>query len=132
MNTMDNSDIKLTEEVKQQVREGMANDQSPASLTTIRAALADVLDTGDEDGQPWDHFYEIQRTNPALSWTQDNANGERVRFMDAVVRRIAQLQHAPHHYDAALLAKLRDVRAEYQRGYRDGRSDATGETEEER
>lgn len=72
--------------------------QNFASVATIRAAIFDLLDRGDQDGQPW-VFNEIDRENFAggrYSWTEDMVNVERINFVDAVVKRIAELQAPPH------------------------------------
>jgi hypothetical protein len=124
----------LTPEVEQRVREGIANDQSPASLTTVRAALADVLDRGEScaiytgvDRQcDIRHSWEFDPNDESEDETEN-----RELFINAIVRRIAELQVAPHHLDITLLAKLRDARAEYQRGYGDGWEDAMANRTEE-
>lgn len=64
----------------------------PADVATIRAAILDVIDTGDQDGQHW-FFYE--NTDGLHNWTEDNANRDRMNFADAVVARIIQLQQPP-------------------------------------
>lgn len=56
-----------------------------ADAATIRAAVFDIVDSGDENGQRW-----------ALAedgyWTEDDINRERVAFADALLRRIHELQ----------------------------------------
>lgn len=72
--------------------------QNFAGIATIRAALFDVLDHGDQDGQRW-AFYENPHEGFAagtFAWTEDNANTERSNFVGAVIARIAELQNPPH------------------------------------
>jgi hypothetical protein len=125
MITRDDSDIKLTDEVKQRVREGMADDQQPVSITTLRAALMDVIDAGCRHTDGFTHEWKLN------AFEEDFANAQRCEFADAVAARIGELQGEPLLYDAALLAKLRDARAEYQRGYGDGWGDAMADHTEE-
>lgn len=65
-------------------------------VATIRAAIFDVLDRGDQDEPPW-AFYEHDHGGVrGLAWTEDDANVERRVFVDNVIARIAELQSPPH------------------------------------
>jgi hypothetical protein len=74
--------------VEQRILTAIKQDQHLASLTVVRAAIADVLDAG------------CSCTNEKHSWELDDitaeelgvTNGQLVRFIDAVCQRIAQLQ----------------------------------------
>jgi hypothetical protein len=90
-----------------------------ASIATVKAAIADTVDGAEFYQWMWDK-------------NEENANAVRGEFMDAIVRRITQLQAAPLLYDAALLAKLSDARAEYHRGYSNGWEDAMADRGEMR
>lgn len=67
--------------------------QNFAGVATIRQALFDVIDHGDQDDQPW-MFYENE--DPRSYFDQDAANVDRSNFVDAVIARIAELQNPPH------------------------------------
>jgi len=91
------------------------NDRRFASLTTIRAALFDVID--DDDGTCW-RFYPAMFANDNLAL--DEANERRCAFVDAVTAHIAELQRAPHNFDSQY--------SDYRTGYADGWVDAHTET----
>lgn len=93
-----------------------------ASVATVRAALADVADAG-WNGRPW----TLDPTDETEAQTV-----HRAAFINAIITRIAELQAAPHLYDESLLAKLRDRKAEYHRGYSNGWEDAMADREEMR
>jgi hypothetical protein len=80
-------------------------DHRYASLSAVRMAIFDVIDSGDRDQQPW-ALYENDHGEKFLAWTEDQANRERQLFADAVVARIAALQSPPHNLDAGLRARL--------------------------
>lgn len=132
MTTMANDD-GLTDAMKREVLADMADDQQPVSVFTLRAAIADVLDKGWQCGADCDlkHPWRFP-TERFEGDTQPSDDDLRLRegFINAVAARVAELQAAPHHYDTTLLAKLRDARAEYQRGYRDGWSDGVKDVDE--
>ena len=67
-----------------------------ADTKTIRAALFDVIDLRD---CPW-WFH----ANSSTGWTEDDANRERMRFVEQVVARISDLQSAP--FDGVKLENL--------------------------
>lgn len=66
--------------------------QNFAGTATIRAAIFDLIDSGDH-GLPW-RFYEEQTESRNI--TGDAATTDRVLFVDAVIARIAELQNPPH------------------------------------
>ena len=66
--------------------------QNFAGVATIRAAIFDLIDSGDH-GVPW-RFYEEQTESRNI--TEDAATTDRVLFVDAVITRIAELQNPPH------------------------------------
>jgi len=51
---------------------------------TITEVILDVLEHGDEDDQPW-AFYE--NPDPRSYWNKENAEWERKRFIDTVIRK---------------------------------------------
>lgn len=74
-------------------------DDHYASLTTAATAIYDVIDTGDYDGSSWLLFLNESQLQSAT----------RERFVEAVKRRITQLQQPPHCMDRRLYALLRGV-----------------------
>lgn len=86
------------------------NDRKFASLTTIRAAIMDVIDGGCQHADSLTH--EWQFNNP----DEDFANGQRCDFVDAVSRRIVELQQPLHSFDSE--------RGDYRSGYADGWAEA--------
>lgn len=104
-------------------------DRAFASLTTVRAAIADVLDVGDGSDYQWWSFYQTEA---------EHQTAHRQAFMDAVCKRIAELQRPPHGMDARLrhcahgfinCSTCDDptLRA-YSRGYADGKADALNQS----
>lgn len=63
--------------------------QNFAAVSTIRAAIFDVIDGGDWPHAHWE-FYE----HDLLS--EDGANQNRTKFVGMVLTRIQQLQNPPH------------------------------------
>jgi hypothetical protein len=98
---------KLDSDHAQRILAAIENDKRFASLTTIRAAIADVVDGAEFYQWMWDK-------------DEDNANAVRQEFMDAVAQRIAQLQSAPHNFDPQY--------HDYCTGYATGWADAHTET----
>jgi hypothetical protein len=88
--------------VEQRIAQAMERDKQFASLSVIRAAIADVLDTGDSENAGEWLFYS---TEP--DWRMDD---RRERFTDAVCTRIVELQAPPHNMDAGLLAEFEKAR----------------------
>jgi hypothetical protein len=89
-------DAEIDPAVLQRVSTAISQDQAFASLTTVRAAIADVLDAGcscTNEKHPW----ELDDTTAE---ELDVTNGQRVRFIDDVCRRILALQREPHGMDA--------------------------------
>jgi hypothetical protein len=82
-------DAEIDPAVLQRVSTAISQDQAFASLTTVRAAIADVVDGAEFYQWMWD-------TNEV------NANAVRGEFMDAVCARILALQREPHGMDAQL------------------------------
>lgn len=68
-----------------------------ADTKTIRAAIFDVIDSREDN--PW-WFQGNSETN----WTEDDANRERMRFVEQVVARISDLQSSP--FDGVKLENL--------------------------
>jgi hypothetical protein len=89
-------------DVEQRILTAIKQDQHLASLTVVRAAIADVLDTGftDEDVR--------QRAWIFLLLESEQETERRTRFIDAVCQRIAQLQQPPHNMDAGRLRTQRE------------------------
>jgi hypothetical protein len=83
---------KIDPEVKQRISTAIRQDQTFASLTTVRAAIFDVIDAG-----RWEFYEQL-----SFGITQDRANEQRCDFVDAVSKRILQLQQSPHGMDAGL------------------------------
>lgn len=96
--------------------------KGPASASTIRTALYDVLDGGcnceGEGGGGAKHPWELDDDvdNPELD--HELVSAQRERFADAVIVRIVQLQTAPHNMDAGLLAMLGRAQKVLRRGGR--------------
>jgi hypothetical protein len=82
----------------------IAEDGRYTSLSTVRAALFDVIDSGDQDQQPWALYEHDHGGTRFPSWTEDQASHERELFADTVVQRVIQLQSPPHRMDAGLQA----------------------------
>lgn len=97
-------DAEIDPATLQRISTAIRQDQTFASLTTVRAALADVMDVGPP---PID--------NRKCYWLfdhEDEGEGEsetRMQFIDAVERRILQLQQSPHEMDAGLRVVREDV-----------------------
>jgi hypothetical protein len=89
---------KIDPAVLQRISTAIRRDQTFASLTTVRAAIADVLDVGCSCANE-KHSWELDDTTAE---ELDVTNGQRVRFMDAVCARILALQREPHGMDAGL------------------------------
>jgi hypothetical protein len=83
--------------VLQRISAAITRDQTFASLTTVRAAIYDVIDKGSFSG--WWELYD-EGDNPEV--TEDMVNQERCDFVDAVCARILALQREPHGMDAGL------------------------------
>lgn len=83
------------------LRADMARDRQYASLTVMRAAIYDVIDSGDQDGQQW-ALYEHDHVGNFPCWTEDEASHERELFVDAVCARVTTLQAPPFNFDAGL------------------------------
>jgi hypothetical protein len=84
-------DAEIDPAVLQRISAAISQDQTFASLTTVRAAVMDVIDSGDPNmaGRIW-FFYE--RINGMKIWNEEFANQQRCDFVDAVCRRIFELQ----------------------------------------
>jgi len=107
-----NDGERLTELRKLDSDHAVENDKKFASLTTIRAALFDVFDQNVKELSAND--CEKHRI------TDEEACENRFEFVEAVCRRIAQLQSAPHNFDPQY--------ADYCAGYATGWADAHTET----
>lgn len=86
--------------VEQRIAQALEQDKQFASFTVIRAAVADVLDAG----------YKFKNHTKPCPWLffhdeSDEQTECRGRFMDAVGRRIIELQAPPHDMDARLLRR---------------------------
>lgn len=94
-------DAEINPAVLQRISAAITRDQTFASLTTVRAAVMDVIDSGDPNmaGRIW-FFYE--RINGMEIWNEEFANQQRCDFVDAVCARILELQREPHGMDAGL------------------------------
>jgi hypothetical protein len=88
---------KIDPAVLQRISAAIARDQAFASLTTVRAAIYDVIDKGSFSG--WWALYD-EGDNPEV--TEDMVNQERCDFVDAVCARILELQREPYGMDARL------------------------------
>lgn len=91
--------------VLRRIQTAMQRDRQYASLTVVRAAVADVLDAG----------YQFKNHAKPCPWLffHDESDGQtevREQFMDAVTTRIVQLQAPPHEMDARLQAEVERVR----------------------
>lgn len=87
--------------VPRRILTAIERDQRLASLTTVRAAVADVLYAG----------YRFKNHAKPCPWLffhgeSDKQAELRERFMDAVVQRITALQAPPHEMDAELLMEV--------------------------
>jgi|SRR6476659_3571537 len=113
-------------DVERRVLEGVRDVGRIASIATLRAAIMDVIDSGCHHADGMSHEWRFNSAN------EDFANEQRCTFIDRVAERVAQLQATPHLYDEVLLARLRDARSGYNRGYRDGWEDRVLDDEEMR
>src|ERR1043165_8395065 len=73
-------------QVKRDILTAIGNDQSPASLTTISAALMDVIDAGCHHADGLSHERRLTSAN------QDFASKQRCALVDQVLNRIIDLQ----------------------------------------
>lgn len=64
-----------------------------AGVATVRQAIFDIIDRGDQDEQPW-MFYENE--DPRSYFNQEAADADRHNFVSHVITRIAELQAPPH------------------------------------
>jgi hypothetical protein len=89
--------------VEQRIAQAMERDRQFASITVIRAAVADVLDAGDAALPPVGNH-----PHPWIFGVDEREEQTecRERFMDAVCTRIVELQSPPHSMDARLLAQI--------------------------
>ncbi len=90
--------------VLRRISTAIRQDQTFASLTTIRSAIFDVIDKGGPAG--WWELYDLD-DDPEV--TEEMLTQERCDFVDAVERRILQLQQPPHEMDAGLRVVREDV-----------------------
>jgi hypothetical protein len=91
---------KIDPAVLERIPAAITRDQTFASLTTVRAAIADALDAG-EDATGC--ACEAQRHAWSFSFREDEQETEkRSRLIDAVTARILALQREPHGVDAGL------------------------------
>jgi len=113
-----NDGEKLTERLDparaQRILAAMENDKKFASLTTIRAAIMDVIDAGCRHSDSLTHEWRFDNAD------EDFANEQRCNFVDAVCQRIAELQCAPYNFDPQFY--------DYSTGYATGWADAHTET----
>jgi hypothetical protein len=94
--------------VNRRLLTAIQRDGQAASVTVVRAAIADVLDTGCtcyDEKHPWE-------LDDGPEDNEDDVNQQRERFIDAVTARIAELQAPPHNMDARLLAEVERTRKE--------------------
>lgn len=91
---------KIDPAVLEPISAAITRDQTFASLTTVRAAIYDVIDKGSFSG--WWTLYD-EGDNPEV--TEDMVNQERCDFVDAVCTRILELQREPYNMDAGLRAR---------------------------
>src|SRR5690242_10641695 len=91
-------------QLKRNILAAIGNDQHPASLTTIRAAIYDVIDAGCHHPDGFTHEWKFN------AFEEDFANAQRCDFVDRVAARIVELQAAPHLFDVELLRKLSDAK----------------------
>jgi hypothetical protein len=105
--------------VEQRILAGIQQDQTCASVTVVRAALDDVIDAGYQCSKGCDlrHSWTF-RTEAFIGDAQptDEELELRMKFTDAVVERIAELQAPPHEMDARLLEDLTRARRVLRRG----------------
>jgi hypothetical protein len=106
-------DAEIDPAVLQRISAAITRDQTFASLTTVRAAVMDVIDSGDPNmaGRIW-FFYE--RINGMEIWNEEFANQQRCDFVDAVCARILALQREPHGMDAGLREDALDSQEFYE------------------
>lgn len=117
------------DEMERRVLEGVRDTAKVASMATVRAAVADILDAGWQCAKGCD-IKHAWRFYPDDESELETANRE--RFINAVAARITRLQSPPHLFDVVVMGKLRDSRAEYKRGYSNGWEDAMKDQEEVR
>jgi hypothetical protein len=95
----------LTHTHAQRILTAIREDRQMASITTVRAALFDVIDAGWQCSRscdlrhPWAFPTEMFAGD---AQPNDDDLQLRDRFVDAVIARIAQLQAPPHNFDATL------------------------------
>jgi hypothetical protein len=102
-------DAEIDFAVLERISTAISRDQTFASLTTVRAAIYDVIDKGSFSG--WWALYD-EGDNPEV--TEDMINQERCDFVDAVCARILALQREPHGMDAGLRGDALDNQEFYE------------------
>jgi hypothetical protein len=92
--------------VEQRIAQAMERDKQFASLSVVRAAVADVLDAGDAALPPVGNH-----PHPWIFGVDEREEQTecRERFTDAVCARIVELQSPPHSMDARLRERLTRV-----------------------
>lgn len=101
---------ELDQTTARNILAAIENDRRFASLTTIRAAIMDVIDVGCLHLDNFTHEWQFYNAD------EDFASGQRCDFTDAVCRRIAELQQPPHGFDSRY--------GDYRSGYADGWAEA--------
>jgi hypothetical protein len=88
--------------VEQRILTAIKQDQRLASLTVVRAAIADVLDVGPPSiyGRKCYWLFDHEDEGECESKT-------RAQFIDAICQRITQLQQPPHNMDGERSTKER-------------------------
>src|ERR1044072_2057941 len=109
------AELNLDHNHTQRILTALSNDKRFASLTTIRAAIADVVDAGWQRGEGCDLKHPWRFPTEMFDGAEQPTDDDlllREKFLDAVCQRIAELQAAPHNLDSQY--------HDYCSGYADG------------
>jgi hypothetical protein len=88
--------------VEQRILTAIKQDRHLASLTVVRAAIADALDTGPPPVDGHKCYWLFDHEDEGESESENRA-----QFIDAVAQRVTQLQQPPHNMDTERLTKER-------------------------
>lgn len=98
--------------VERRILQAMRRDRRFASFTTVRAAVADLLDVGEDS---IGCTCEAQRHAWVFSLREDEyETARRGRFIDAMTARIVELQSSPHDMDMRLRTDALDSQQFYE------------------
>jgi hypothetical protein len=98
-------------EMKRDLLQAIENDGRYASVSTVRAAIFDVIDGGCTCGASEKHPWELDEVHVGSKETSETieeiVDMQRERFVDSVCTRITQLQSPPFELDGELWERMK-------------------------